>query len=108
MKYTRQIVTSILSVYLLLLSVVPCNDVHSKVRAIARTEVSEHGEDHHNVEICTPFCVCSNCVAAVMLQPIAGFEIPCFEQQHYRPLPSFYESIVSSFYGSIWQPPQLV
>jgi len=107
MKYTRQIVTTILSVYLLVLMVMPCSDAHSKMGAIAQTQVSQSGDDHHDIEICSPFCVCSSCTAAVIVQPVITFEVLHFEP-HYRNVPSLYESVVSSFYGSIWQPPQLV
>ena len=107
MKYTRQIVTIILSVYLLVLMVMPCTDAHSKIGTIEQTQVSQSDDDHHDLEICSPFCVCSSCMAAVILQPVITFEILHFEPQ-YKDIPSSYKSIVSSFHGSIWQPPQLV
>lgn len=107
MKSIRQIVTTILSVYLLILMVMPCTDAHSKMGAATNTQISQAHDDHHDLEICSPFCVCSGCTAAVMLQAVITFEVFHFES-HYKNVPGLYESIVSSFYGSIWQPPQLV
>jgi len=107
MKQARQIITTILSVYLLILIVMPCTDAHSKMNAKEQTQISQHEDDHHDIEICSPFCVCSSCTAAVVLQPVITFEVLHFEP-HYRNISSLYESVVSSFYGSIWQPPQLV
>jgi len=108
MKATRQIVTTIFTVYLLVLMVMPCTDAHSRLGLTTQNQFSQSvDDDHHDIEICSPFCVCSSCVAAVMVQPVIAFETLHFES-HYRNGHSFYESIVSSFYGSIWQPPQLI
>jgi len=107
MKKARQIITTILSVYLLILVIMPCTDAHSQMNVKEQTQILQHDDDHHDIEICSPFCVCSSCTAAVVLQPVITFEVFHFEQ-HYRNIPSLYESVVSSFYGSIWQPPQLV
>lgn len=108
MKKARQIITIILSAYLLILMVMPCSDAHAQLKETSNTYLSQNDNDHHNdIELCTPFCVCSSCTAAVVLQPLITFEVLHFEP-HYRNIPSFYDSIVSSFYGSIWQPPQLV
>ena len=87
--------------------VMPCTDAHSKTTATVKTEVSRSGDNHQDLDICSPFCVCAGCTAAVVLQPVTTFEVFYFEPQ-YKNIPSFYKSAVSSFYGSIWQPPQLV
>jgi len=107
MQYTRQIVTTILSVYLLVLTVMPCTDAHAKMGATQQTQVSQADDEHHDLDICSPFCVCSSCTAAVILQPSITFDVLHFESEG-KNVPSFYQSVNSSFYASIWQPPQLV
>lgn len=108
MKNTRQIVTAILSVYLLILMVMPCSDAHTQIKGAAETSVSQAESDHHHdVELCTPFCVCGSCVTAIVLQPSIEIDVPYFES-YYKEAASFYQSVKSTFHGSIWQPPQLV
>lgn len=107
MKSTRQIITAILSVYLLVLMVMPCSDAHTHLGTNTRAHFSKSTDTHNHADVCTPFCVCSGCVAAIVLQPALEFEVLQFDALHNEPA-NLYESVASSFYGSIWQPPQLV
>jgi hypothetical protein len=108
MKHARQILTILLSAYLLVLMVMPCSDAHSAAAGGTEALLTQSAKGHHHdAELCTPFCVCASCTAAVVLQPSLEFEVLQFEP-HYTYAANFYKSIASSFYGSIWQPPQLV
>ncbi|MDV6170355.1 DUF6660 family protein [Flavobacterium sp. DG1-102-2] len=107
MKKTRQILTAILSVYLLILMVMPCSDAHTQMQRRTETYLSHNDSDqHHDVELCTPFCVCGSCVTAIVLQSTLEFETLHFEPQ-FQEAQSFYQSVKSTFHGTIWQPPQL-
>lgn len=108
MKSTRKTITTLLSVYLLILMVMPCSDAHAQFGKVNQTQVSQLDNDHHHdVELCTPFCVCAGCTAAIVLQPSIEFETFQFDFQ-FKEAVSSYKFIASSFFGSIWQPPQLV
>jgi len=107
MKKTRQIITALLSVYLLVLMVMPCSDAHAKMGDDTTAHFSKEESHHDHTDLCTPFCVCSGCIAAIVLQPTLEFNILNFDLPVKEPV-NFYESVASSFYGSIWQPPQIV
>lgn len=99
----------LLSAYLLLLMVMPCSEAHASHSHKTVTKVMKLSDEHHHsdIEICTPFCVCSSCVVAVVVQPVTEFwffvpDIPT------TGISNFYRSVKSDFHGSIWQPPQLV
>ena len=110
MQRIRQILTSFLSVYLFVLMVLPCTDAHARVNNDQATQITQADDnDHHHtdIEICTPFCVCGSCVAAVVLQQLAEFTFFIPKPKN-RLISNFYQSLNHEFYGSIWQPPQLV
>ena len=89
--------------------VFPCSDAHARHNAPAKTQIEHQTEahNHDNVEVCTPFCVCGGCVAAVVVHPPLDVILhipagPTLQE------PVFYQSLQSFFKGSIWQPPQLL
>ena len=108
MKQAKQFLTSFLSVYLLVLMVLPCNDAHATTEIFSKTHFSQVTQDEHHEDFCTPFCICSCCTTPIIVaQPAIIFEVSYFENFQTQTT-SFYKSITSNFYGSIWQPPQLV
>lgn len=111
MKCFKTIVLHTFSLYLLVLMVLPCSDVHAAHQsnvssAYAQTD-SQHQEKHNGSEACTPFCICMGCLAGVILQPQTEF-VPFNPEVFSEKVNNFYTSPRSNFYGSIWQPPQLV
>jgi hypothetical protein len=110
MDVFRKIAIHFFSVYLVVLMVLPCTEGHTAENFAVTLHSHQDTPDdntHHENELCTPFCVCGSCVVAVVIYPV--LEITFFQPEH-RPmeLPNFYSSFKSDFYGSIWQPPQLV
>jgi len=104
-----KIATIIFSVYILILSSMPCNDNglhnynnsnHSSASSIIHEAQSSQSEN------CTPFCFCDCCGISCNYQSFKSkmdFIIPAAEQNN-----SFYKSTVLldvSF--SIWQPPKI-
>lgn len=105
----RQILTLLLSAYLLILMVFPCSDAHTRhnIPAKAHIEQGAKGHHHNDLDICTPFCVCGSCVAAVVIHP--ALEVALFAPTDtFLQEPDFYQLLQSFFKGSIWQPPQLL
>ncbi len=96
----------VFTTYLLVLMVVPCNDHPEQ---LTNTEQSAHKDSNHkdDLDLCTPFCTCSSCMAAIVLQPQFEFSF-YFPNKTSAEISNFYKSVNSQFYGSIWQPPKLV
>ncbi|MCW4469809.1 hypothetical protein OGH69_12585 [Flavobacterium sp. MFBS3-15] len=107
MGKTRHILTMLFSVYLLGLMVLPCSESHAQETSFQRTVSQEHDEHDHSMEICTPFCVCGSCVAAIVLHSPIDYNLLNLDSEISRNISNFYQSVKSDFHGSIWQPPQL-
>ncbi len=100
--------TTILLIYILGLLAVPCSDVYNtclEVRSQQKEIAHSHSEDKD--DHCSPFCQCSCCsVSAVKF----SFKMP---ELHTPPqLISVKNTVIkncqviSSYTGSIWQPPK--
>ncbi|OXB10217.1 hypothetical protein B0A81_04205 [Flavobacterium plurextorum] len=89
----------------------PCADM-KVASSHTRTEFgSNHDDDHsHNNkrDLCSPFCICSCCGLQMvsLSQTFIDFPIP-FKGIKIQ-LPTYKSIFASNFFGSIWQPPQLV
>ena len=98
----------------MVLSCLPCADMEVSSAAHKAVEISDnHDEKSHNhdkeTDLCSPFCVCNCCGQ----QTLTFLEVQSFQFlvrfQEIKTSISFYKSTsFSNFYGSIWQPPQLV
>ncbi len=103
----------IFSMYILVLSCLPCGDVddckvadNDKV-SFSKTSHSEHQED---TETCSPFCICACCGTNIAYNFF--FSTPISEKQttqYSQKLNIVYtnDSFSSNFYGNIWQPPKI-
>jgi len=103
----------ILSIYILVLSCLPCGDVedckvvdYDKI-AFSETNHSTHQED---TETCSPFCICACCGTNIVLNfsfsPLISEIEQCFLSEKVKV--NFYNtSFISDFYGNIWQPPKI-
>ncbi len=99
---------SLLTVYMLLLSCIPCSDSGNCTDKEGLTELISHaGDDEHNdVEnICTPFCVCA-CCSVPVFQAANNISIAKYSL---LPQLNFYmvENFISTSEGGIWQPPRV-
>lgn len=101
----------ILSIYLMALSNMPCADmeVNSAMHKTAQFSSEEnHSHDKEN-DLCSPFCACNCCgVQILSYQTPITFEFPKACNPISIQLPSYNSLLASNFYGSIWQPPQLL
>jgi hypothetical protein len=108
MRNARQIFTMLLSTYLLVLMVLPCSESHAEEASLLKTASQEHSGHDHSMETCTPFCVCGSCVTAIVLHAPIDLDIFSPEITCDKEISNFYQSVKSTFQGSIWQPPQIV
>lgn len=103
-------ITIILSVYLMALSNMPCADmeVNSAAHKTARfSSEDNHSHDKDN-DLCSPFCACNCCGAQVLsYQTTVTFDFSVVNPIISIQLPNYNSVFASSFYGSIWQPPQI-
>ncbi len=96
--------------YLVALSCLPCADIEVDSAAHLKELATNHKEHSHDKEndFCSPFCICNCCGAQILTYfPSSLFEFPTVLEV-IQTKKSFYKStFASSFYGSIWQPPQI-
>lgn len=100
----------IFSIYLLALSLMPCSDVpdERQSNAAKRELIKSYSHQADRNDICSPFCTCNCCSTSVSLKfipylirsvkPNAGTALQ-------YPIRDF--TLVSNFYGNIWQPPKI-
>jgi hypothetical protein len=107
-----RIVNFILSFYLIVISCLPCADmeVYSTAHSSQETALEEksHSHDKEN-DLCPPFCACNCCGAQTLaFLPEIVFDLP-LASTVINNEELYYKSICTSkFFGSIWQPPQIV
>lgn len=107
--------TTILSLYLLGLSVWPCSDESLPATGqrgfpvLLSADTAQPGPTHQHEDLCSPFCSCTCCAATSTMLPDAG----------YPPIrvPVVIRVAVASFFykplrspeplTAIWQPPQI-
>ncbi|MGE6353235.1 DUF6660 family protein [Flavobacterium sp. NPDC079362] len=105
----------ILTIYLLSLPCFTCADTQTQVVVSSPIEIVQQlnftkDTTSHNgkIDLCSPLCCCACCgihvVTKVENEPI---DFPIISHE-ISPQVSHYQSLLpSSFFGSIWQPPQI-
>ena len=103
-----KIIAFILSLYILLLSGMPCTDAQD-CNLSTTTQVSatqNHDNHQHESEHCPPLCHCSCCSVAVSKLPTFALvykKLPLANQLKF----SFYHShYLTGFLEAVWQPPK--
>ncbi len=105
-----KVLTFILAFYILVLSAMPCGDMHNDCNGSnAKTELSQnHDHQKDKDDYCSPFCTCSCCSASIVALDFKPFQLkkPAeFSITQKLTIRNF--SFVSNFYGNIWQPPKI-
>ena len=107
-----KILNIILALYVTLLSCLPCADVETDVIEHTSVRVAANHDNHsHNKkdDMCSPFCIC-NCCGQQTLSLVSE-QIYVFSKSYQEiksAVPDYKSVFYSDFYGSIWQPPQIV
>ena len=102
----------ILSIYLIALSCLPCADTEVDSPAHVLIKVAsnhdEHSQDKEN-DLCSPFCNCACCGSQIVSYfQATAISIPILFESIKTQSPTYKSILSSNFYGSIWQPPQIV
>jgi hypothetical protein len=67
-----------------------------------------HAHDKEN-DLCSPFCNCNCCGSQIVsCFKVSSFNFRIVSKSIKTQLPSYTSKFTSNFYGSIWQPPQIV
>lgn len=106
----------ILSIYLVALSCLPCADLevssaaHTDAHELAKTTHDSEGHSHGNdKDLCSPFCSCNCCGSQIVSYfNVMSCNFTVVSKEIKTQLPSYTSKFTSNFYGSIWQPPQIV
>jgi len=95
----------ILSVYVMVLTAIPCTDVHAADINPVSLELSEHSPNLTNdLDLCSPFCFCHCCQTLTF----PSFNNGLLSDVEVLTLNiTFNESKLSSPFSSIWQPPKI-
>lgn len=107
--------TTILSLYLLGLSIWPCADEVQPIprqghaTVLAKADRSYPGSSHEHHDQCTPFCSCSCCAAIVTLLPQFSYKLtasvaikPVVATSFRYTSPHWADTL-----SAIWQPPKI-
>ncbi|HVD97251.1 MAG TPA: DUF6660 family protein [Cytophagaceae bacterium] len=95
----------VLSLFILVLSTVPCSDDHEQAQP--STGLSDNHSDHEQ-DSCTPFCSCSCCGIGGIVLSTPVFSVTLHTVQTSSPSSSHYSfDFISSYFYSFWQPPKL-
>ena len=100
-----------MALYILVLSVVPCSDVHNNCNdKKATTELTQnHDHQQDQDDNCSPFCICNCCQTAMTLNfTNTTFKIKNLFVEIDVKIANRNFSFISNFYGNIWQPPKIL
>ena len=101
----KNYIAALLSVYMITLILLPCNDTCNSHDQITPTTI-QAAQDHHQADndFCSPFCFCSCCATAMTAIHFPVFNtIPSVSVKDFT---TFHQSFLSMEDSSIWQPPK--
>jgi len=102
-----KIFACILSVYIMVLTAIPCVDKPEDI-TMQKMEITQNNTDSHqnDVDHCSPFCTCNCCASPVIqLNVLVNFEgFPFLLESYSSELATDFVSCPTK---SIWQPPRL-
>ncbi len=79
---------------------------HSSNKVVTQQDNHAHNNE---IDLCTPFCVCNCCGQQILnFNHQITFEFKKFPTEISTQIPTYKSILTSSFFGSIWQPPQIV
>lgn len=81
---------------------------HKKIEIADNHDEKSHSHDKEN-DLCSPFCSCNCCGSQIVSYfKIINYSFDFFSKSIKTQLPTYTSKFASNFYGSIWQPPQIV
>ncbi len=100
-----KILPFILSLYILVLTAIPCIDEPNDI-SLNKITHSISGNQQTDIDHCSPFCTCDCCVSPIIYKSyMIQFNSYSLYQKQYSTYSSNYNLV---HYASIWQPPQII
>jgi len=105
----HRFISTILAILVLALSCIPCSDVVAMPSSLSEQlsikAATEAGCDHHEADMCTPFCTCSCCAGFTI--PVATRIVPALAASYADPAFGVLKlSATSAIAIPVWQPPK--
>jgi len=89
----------------------PCADVGQGITTNKNSVSMDHSghADEKHTDLCSPFCVCGCCGVHVLnFNTSTNYDLATVFSKIETAIPTYESLFASNFYGSIWQPPQIV
>lgn len=103
-----KLISTILSILITFLSLLPCDDV--KVIDNCDQEIQFHNDndnDHSNTDDCSPFCLCQCCHTPVVIFSPYYFNTAITLYSNYKQLGYYQSLILNILLYPIWNPPKI-
>lgn len=99
----------ILSIYVLVLSTVPCCSDDNCIDETKTEQSDKHSQDEHQGcnGSCSPFFTCGTCVGFTFSNTTLTFELSKVFFENTLLVPSYKNLFVDDFISKIWQPPKI-
>lgn len=100
----------IFTLYISVLAISPCGDAENHCDEKSTTTSSEeHNHDHDADDSCTPFCCCSCCGTQMTITnyQLSKIQTELVNEHISEKVSIEYVSSHSTYFGEIWQPPQI-
>lgn len=104
-----KLIYCLFSIYLILLSCLPCLDMDKGVSVYSCQEISSKLDNHSHEkkgDTCSPFCVCNCCASHSFITNLTYHFLDGKKDIDIK-LPEYKSLLVSCFYTCIWQPPKI-
>ncbi len=102
-----KVLSIIFSVYITLLTVVPCSDIPQEEAGVEKHEVTEH-HDHNgdcDDDSCTPFCSCSCCHTNVTVGKVSVYHSNALGVLSSQNINVYIERSSTPHYNTLFRPP---
>lgn len=98
----------ILSIYVLVLSTVPCCSDDNCIDETKTEQTDKHSQDEHQgCGTCSPFFTCGTCVGFTFTNTSLTFEPSKIFFKSALLIPSYENHFANDFISKIWQPPKI-
>ena len=103
--FDMKLIAIILSIYVLVLTAIPCTDTHISESSSVSVELSEHSHNQFdNIDSCTPFCYC-NCCQSISLISVYNNQIISFSTIELE-FPILVQAEIGQL-KTFWKPPKI-
>jgi len=86
----------------------PCADKEQD-GSFEKISINNSSKQHHDKDVCSPLCICNCCgCQCFVYDTICNYNFIAVKKSIDKKLPEYKSILTSNFFGSIWQPPQII